>query len=116
MTGYIYLASPYSHRSPFVREQRYLAAMQEMVEHLRQGVAIYSPIVHCHELAKIVDLPKDAAFWEAYNFTMLRGSRGLWLLMLPGWEESVGCAGEVEEALRLSLPVFYISPKENYYE
>lgn len=109
--GYQYLASPYSHPDPFVREERYLAAMKEMCAHLKLGIAIYSPIVHCHELAKIDSLPRDAAFWRAYNFAMLAAAESLWLLMLPGWETSVGCAEEIEEAKRIGIIVLHLEPK-----
>ena len=110
--SYVYLASPYSHPDPFLRELRYLRTMSELSEHLLAGVAVYSPIVHCHELAKIADLPKDAKFWEHYNFVMLAAAQAVWVLMLPGWEESKGIAGEVAEALRLQKPIMYIEEKE----
>lgn len=109
--GYIYLASPYSSPSPWVREQRYFEAMRCMTHHLKEGHAIYSPIVHCHELAKIADLPKDAEFWKKYNFTMLASATALWMLLLEGWENSKGCREECEEADRLGLPIWSISVK-----
>lgn len=83
---------------------------------LKDGLMVYSPIVHCHELAKIADMPKDAAFWEKYNFTMLAAAENVGVLMIDGWEKSVGIAGEVEEAKRLHIPVLQIQPKESYAE
>lgn len=110
--GYVYLASPYSHPDPFMREKRYLDTMKELTGFLKQGVHVYSPIVHCHELAKIADLPRDAGFWERYNFTMLAAAEYLWVLMLPGHSESKGIAGEIAEAKRLGIPVIDVEPKE----
>lgn len=112
--GFVYLASPYSHIDPFVREQRYLAAMRAMAVLLRGGEAVYSPIVHCHELAKTAGLPTDAAFWRNYNFTMLASANALYMLLLPGWELSVGCKEECVEAERLGLPVVQLKSKEYY--
>lgn len=109
----MYLASPYSHKDPFVREMRYLVTTQALADALKLGVAVYSPIVHCHELAKIADLPRDAAFWRNYNFTMLGCAEQLWVLMLEGWDKSVGVGEEVDEAKRLSIPVIYIQPSES---
>lgn len=108
--GYIYLCTPYSHPDPFVREERYLKAMKLVRDFLKMGLHVYSPIVHCHELAKVADLPRDQEFWKRYNFTMLAAAETMHILMLDGWEQSVGIQGEVEEAKRLSLPIIYIEP------
>lgn len=111
--GYIYLASPYSHKDPFIREVRYLWVMKEMGLLLKGGLHVYSPIVHCHELAKVTDLPREAAFWERYNFVMLAAAEYMYLLMIPGWEESIGCKAEVAEARGRGIPVIQYEPKEH---
>lgn len=110
--GFIYLASPYSHPSPWIRERRYLEAMECMTFYLKQGHAVYSPIVHCHELAKIADLPRDAGFWESYNFKMLAASRELWILLIDGWQDSKGCKAEMAEAERLGILISHVNPLE----
>ncbi len=111
--GFYYLASPYSHPDPFVRELRYLQTMQVLTELLTKGLCLYSPIVHCHELAKIGALPKDAKFWEKYNFTMLAAAEQLWVLMLQGWEQSVGITAEVAEAQRIgTMKIIHFAPGE----
>ena len=79
---------------------------------LKDGLAVYSPIVHCHELAKIADLPRDAAFWRKYNFIMLTAAESVGVLMLPGWEQSVGIDEEVEEGKKSGIKLLYIEPKE----
>ncbi len=108
--GYIYLASPYTAggAGAFLREQRYLQTMEHLAWMLKRGVHVYSPIVHCHELAKIADLPRDAKFWEAYNFTMLRGSEMMHILMLDGWELSDGIKDESKEARRNNISIFQV--------
>ena len=116
--GYMYLASPYSHPDPFVREMRYLWTMHEMTLMLQEGMAVYSPIVHCHELAKIADLPREAAFWMKYNFTMLAAAEILGVLMLPGWKESVGVTEEISKARDnlaggSAIEIMYIEPKRS---
>ena len=79
---------------------------------LKEGLAVYSPIVHCHELAKIADLPRDAAFWRKYNFTMLAAAESIGVLMLPAWDQSVGIGEEVEQGTKAGIKLFYIEPKE----
>jgi hypothetical protein len=70
---------------------------------LRQGIWTFSPIVHCHELAKRHSFPRDFLFWQNYNFAMLGASRGLFVLKLPGWQQSKGVAGEIAKAKELNL-------------
>lgn len=112
--GFIYLASPYSHKDPFIREMRYLWVMKEMGAMLKTGLYVYSPIVHCHELVKVCDLPRDAAFWEKYNFTMLAAAEYLYLLVIPGTRESIGCAAEIKQAQSCNIPIIEFEPKEQF--
>ena len=107
----IYLASPYSHPDPFVREQRYLMAAKALSELLAAECWAYSPIVHCHELAKIVDLPTHSAFWRRYDFHMLSLSTELLVLMLEGWKTSEGVREEIAEAARLNITVTALQPE-----
>jgi len=95
---YLYLASPYSAPDPEIRETRYQLAEHATAILLRVGVAVYSPIVHCHTLAKNHDLPGDFAFWEKYNYRMLSAARKLLVLKLPGWSESIGVRAEIQYA------------------
>lgn len=106
--GYIYLASPYSHKDPFIRELRYLRAMEAVVTLMKRGTTVYSPIVHCHELAKIADLPRDADWWEQHNFNMLAGAVELHVLTLPNWIGSIGIGKEILRATELSKPIIYL--------
>jgi len=108
--GYIYLASPYSHKDKGMLEIRYLRVMVAVAQLFQQKIAVFSPIVHCHELAKEHDLPTDADFWKFYNRTMLQGARELWLLLLDGWKESKGMKGERDMAIELGLPYRQVEP------
>ncbi len=106
--SYVYLASPYSHQDPFIREDRYLRASQATAHLLKQGIAVYSPIVHCHELAKIADLPKDFTFWQNYNMAMLSRADKFMILRIEGYDTSVGVAAEKAFAEMKNIPVEYL--------
>lgn len=108
----IYLASPYTDPSPRIRQLRYELAREAVAHLLRHRTAVYSPIVHCHDLAIQHDLPHDAQFWQWYNFTMMEVCRALFVLELPGVRQSEGVAGEMEEAARSLKPIAYIPPTE----
>jgi len=92
----IYIASPYSHPKPEIREARYLDVMAYTAHLFRQKIWCHSPIVHCHELAKIHILPTDAAFWFEYNEHVMKRCDELWILQLPGWNESKGVKMEMD--------------------
>lgn len=115
---YLYLASPYSHENPEVMKLRYLSAMDATAYLLKQNVAVYSPIVHCHEIANVHELPKDFEFWMKYNYRMLSPARKLLVLTIDGWEKSTGVRAEITYALTHCKPVLYRTPREiadNYY-
>lgn len=103
----IYLASPYSHHDPLVMRTRFLLVEQETALYLNKGIHIYSPIVHCHELAHKYSLPKDFAFWMNYNLDMLRRADALWVLVIDGWQDSRGVRTEIQAAEAVRMPVEY---------
>lgn len=107
-TNMHYLASPYSTRDPFLREFRYLHAAKTLAMLLENKHWAYSPIVHCHELAKIYKLPYDAAFWEEYNHQMLSQCDSIIFLLLPDWQASKGMRKEALWAKALNLPMYKI--------
>ena len=106
----IYLASPYSHPEPCIREARYEAACRATAAFVRAGHPVYCPIVHSHPLARF-GLPTDWAFWEVFDRAHLRNCEQLVVLMLRGWRESECLRAEVQIAIELELPVSYLGPE-----
>jgi hypothetical protein len=106
----IYLASPYSAASEDIMEARYLAALDAVARLLHQRRWVYSPIVHCHELAKRCGLPRDFTFWRDYNFAMLDRADAFCVLTLSGWEESRGVAAEGAYAQARGLQMSKLAP------
>lgn len=106
--SYIYLASPYTDPDPLIRELRYYQALRATADLLKVKQYVYSPIVHCHEVAKKHKLPTHFDFWQNYNFAMLRAASSFAILQADGWKESVGVLAESNEAIRLNLVRFYI--------
>lgn len=94
--GYTYLASPYSSPNKTIQEIRYKFALRATAWLMQKGFHVFSPIVHCHELAKEFALPRDAEYWKEYNFCMLERADHLHLLLVDGWEESRGMRQEIE--------------------
>ncbi|MDA7504044.1 DUF1937 family protein [bacterium] len=107
----IYLASPYSHEDQSVRELRFQAACRATANLIRNGYAVYSPVVHSHPLTKH-QLPTDWSFWKSIDEEFLRCCDALMVLMLNGWDQSVGVQAEITIATELGQPVWYHNPAD----
>lgn len=93
--SFIYIAAPYSDPSPKVRQQRYLQTCYYFVSLLARHHHPYSPVVANHHIAQEFDIDFEAKSWMAYNFAMLSSAKALHVLMLPGWEQSIGVSAEL---------------------
>jgi len=102
-----YLASPYSIDIKHVREIRYKMVLAHTAFLLREGMLVYSPILHCHNIAELEGLPTDANFWAKHNIEMLHRCEVLRVLKLDGWELSLGVKFEIAEAENLGMTIFY---------
>lgn len=102
---YFYLASPYSSPDKSIEQARYEEVMWFAAQLTNAGWHIYCPIMHCHEMAKRHKLATDAATWRAYNCTMIRYSRGLFIADIDGWEVSKGVTQETQFARDLSMRI-----------
>lgn len=103
--SFIYLACPYTDKSELIQHKRYLQVAEVTAQLLCRDIFVYSPIVHCHELAKRFRLPGDFAFWKAYNYAMLGEASALHILELEGWNASKGLKAEIQFAIDKSIPI-----------
>lgn len=106
--AYIYIASPYTDNSDLVMHKRYLEVSEVTSLYLNKNVWCYSPIVHCHEMAKRFNLPRHIDFWKNYNEAMLEVAHALHILQLPGWQDSKGVKHETQFAIKRGIPVTMI--------
>ena len=102
----IYLASPYTHPSVTIREERYHAAVDYVSVAVPFFAAfIFSPIVYWHPVALRHDLPGDAHYWEEINRSTFKSVTALLVLDLDGWQRSVGIGLEIKWARDNGLPI-----------
>ena len=107
----VYIASPYSHddsrivNDRFDKVRDYTASLMQSI--YDTGCVPFSPILHCHEMAQVHDLPKGHEYWMVVDKTILRHCDELWVYMLDGWQESAGIKMEIEFAESLQIPVKY---------
>jgi len=105
----IYLASPYSHPDPEVRQARYEAACRATVwlmQHKR--CPVFSAIVHTHPLTRY-GLPTDWEFWERFDRGFLERADQLVVLCIDGWSQSRGVRAEMRIARQLGKPIGFLS-------
>lgn len=105
----IYLARPYSHPDPAVRQERFAAACRAAAELIRRGHVVFSPVAHSHAIAQH-GLPLDWRFWSRHDRRYLEACDEVAVLMLDGWRESVGVRAEIAIARELDKPVRYLAP------
>lgn len=110
MKTLVYLASPYSHDDPVVREQRFHAVNKVAASLMRQGMHVYSSISHSHPIAVAGGLPLDWDYWQGYDRAILSACGKMIVLMLDGWKESKGIAAEITIAKELGLPIEFMEP------
>ncbi|RLG36449.1 MAG: hypothetical protein DRO01_08130 [Thermoproteota archaeon] len=110
--SFVYLASPYTHPDPKVREQRYLAVRRITASLMAKGIPVFSPITYSHPLAVLYNLPVEEQYWRFINFRMIEACDCVFVAMLEGWSESKGIAAELEKAKELGKDIYYLKIAE----
>ncbi len=105
-----YLASPYSHPDPAIREGRYRAACAVAAILSARGDLVFSPVAHGHGIGLSGRLPVAWEYWQRLDLRMLASCDSLTVLCVAGWRESVGVAAEIAFARELGLPVLLVDP------
>lgn len=109
--GYIYLASPYSHPDPLVREERYKAVLFVAAKLMAEGHIVFCPIVHTHEIGKRLGRAVDHYFWLKQNRPLLVNASKMVILTLSGWDLSKGIEDETKISKDLGIPIQYLAPE-----
>lgn len=109
-----YLACPYSHSDPKIRELRLALVTQTAYELMRQGIHVYSPLTHNIPIGRF-GIQADWMTWREFDHGMLLRCDRLIVLMLPGWEDSKGVSAEIACAKENGLPIEMMEySKESY--
>jgi len=107
----IYLASPYSHDDPKIREERFNKVNKAAASLMSQGLIIFSPISHTHPIALAGALPLGWAFWHEYDYEFISMCNKVLVLKLEGWENSIGVNAEIAIAQELCIEIEYIDDR-----
>jgi hypothetical protein len=108
----IYLASPFSHPDPLVREARLDAACRAAASLIAGGKAVFAPIVQGHALVRY-GVPGDWSFWAPLARQYIARCEEVLVLQLDCWRESEGVQAEMLLASALGKRVDYLEPAES---
>jgi len=104
----IYLASPYS-GTPEEQEYRFRAVSRIAGQFIQEGHIVYSPISHSHPIAQECPrLGSDWQAWERMDREFIAWCDELWVLKLPGWDNSKGIGEEVMFATEIRKSIRFI--------
>ena len=101
----IFLASPYSSVDPAQVEYRVKQINKAAAQLMHEGHIVFSPISHSHYIAMQEDLPKTFEWWIKQNHAFIEWADSVCVLLLDGWENSVGVMDEIDFALELGKRV-----------
>lgn len=108
----VYLASPYSHPNPDVMHARYEKACRAAAALMLRGECIFAPIAHSHRIGQVMGRSTDHEFWLRQDFAILRHCSHCVVLMLEGWDKSVGVREEIDYCVANDIPVSYMHPAD----
>lgn len=109
MKPVFYLSTPYSKYDQGT-EQAYRDAALAAATLIKQGMFVFSPVVHAHPIATIGGIdPLSHDKWLPLDIAMLDACDGLIVIMMPGWEESFGIKIEIEHAKATHKHISYLS-------
>lgn len=107
MTGFLYLATPYSKFHDGL-EAAYVMACKARAELIAAAVPCFSPIVHSHGVAIHGGLdPLRHDIWLPSEAPILQASCGLVIYQAEGWTESYGIAKEIAAFRAAGKPVVH---------
>lgn len=105
-----YLATPYSHPEEAIRQKRADAAHISAIRLKRAGIEVFSPIINNYFFSFVKDMDTSFETWKSYDLKMIKLLDGVLVLMLAGWQESIGVRAEIEFALKNGIEVRYVDP------
>jgi hypothetical protein len=108
----IYLACPYTHSDPAVRQARFDVATAVAADFIRAGRIVYSPITMTHPIDMVLagasTLGSD--YWVAFDEAFMEMCSEMVVIRLDGWQKSSGIRREIAYFNDRKKPIRYMDP------
>ncbi len=105
----VYLAGPYSHPESSIRMDRYNKLTEVSARLMDHGYFNFSPITHSHhQQAYMNNNSTTFAFWKDNDLAFISRLDAVYVLLIPGWRESLGVTAEIAFAEANGIPVKYL--------
>lgn len=108
---FIYLATPFTHKSKNIRMKRYITSCKISGYLLLNHALVFNPLSHSYPIATMVGLPKNWDFWKDLDLKMVSVCDKIIVLRLDEWDKSIGVGAEIAEANRLNKDIEYWEEK-----
>lgn len=104
-----YLAIPYSHPDPRVRELRFEIANYVSAKLMNNGEVVFSPITHSHPIS-VYGLPSDWNYWKTQDTSFLNVCDKFSIVAIDGWDKSDGVSEEILHMSNRKIEIEMINP------
>jgi hypothetical protein len=111
----LYLAGPYSHPDPDIREERYARITAVAAQLISKGRIVFSPLTMTHPIDRLLAGHSEtlgSEYWVKFDESFMEFCSEIVVVMIDGWDKSSGVAREVKFFRDRGRPVHYIRYKE----
>lgn len=108
MSKIVYLASPYTHPDPNIREENFKKVSTLAADMNSRGIVTISPITYGHTLLNFKEMPHDWLFWKNFCLSFLQHCEEIVVYKMPGWDKSNGIAEELAYANEKGIKISYV--------
>jgi hypothetical protein len=113
MKDITYLAIPYSHSDPRVRELRFEIANFVSAKLMQMGEVVFSPISHSHPMVEY-GIPSDWEYWKSQDESFLNVCSKLKVVVIDGWIKSRGVHDEIVFMKKRGVQIEFVDPSKKW--
>jgi hypothetical protein len=109
----VYLACPYTHPDPAVRQIRFDVATAAAADLIRAGQIVYSPITMTHPIDVLLAGASNTLgsdYWVAFDEAFMEMCSEMIVLRVDGWQRSSGIKREIAYFTEHKKPIRYMDP------